>query len=377
MAINLADLLSLRTAAQLYNEALALISAAALPVANWRTGGPYKTLVSIHSTLIEKLHQVQVAFVQSGFLASASGAWLTLLSESLFGEARQASTSTEGTVTLTAAVGAGPYTLNPGAVIVSTAGGLKYRATNAAALTLPAGGSVSVPIKAESPGAKYNVGGGAITILSAPTLLGVTVSNAASWQTAAGADEETDDKLRTRCLAKWGTLSTGSPESAYRNWALTASAEIAKVGVHSALKDGAFANGYVTLVLAGAAGAVSDAAVKEAQNLINPKVPVGTKVSYKKATAKSVSITGTVYCSALHLAAVQAGVQAALDALAAATPLGGTVYPDQISDAIHYDGLPWPTSKVRNVELTAPLTPQVLTYLEFVAFTNGLTFVGV
>lgn len=384
MAIDLADLLSLKTAAQLYNEMLAAATAARLRVANWRTGGPYKTLLGVESVVLEKLYALATAFVQSGFLRTARGAWLTLLAASIFGEERMLSVSTEGVVLLTAIPGAGPYTISPGALIVSTPAGQKYRSTNAAALTLPAGGTLQVPVKAERPGAQFNVGVGAIIQLDAPTILGVIVDNPAGvggdWITVAGADEEQDEKLIERCLSKWGTLATGSPESAYRFWALSASAEVTKVGVHSNLLAGTFAAQYVTLVLGGDGASVSDAAVAAVKAKIDPLVPAGTKVDYQKAVARVVTLTGTVFAAAARLAEARAGVQASLDALARAQPLGAEVYRTALIDAIHYqivlDGVTKPGA-VRNVELLAPAGDTVLTYLEFLRLANGLAFVGV
>lgn len=376
MAINLNTLLGFKSADQLYNEMLAGVAAAGVKVANWRTGGPYRTLLRVTAVITEQLYKVSAAFAAAGFLDLSEGDWLTLLCKSLFAEDRQPALFTSGVVTLTAAQGSGPYTIAAGSLIVGTGGGLRYRST--ASVTVPAGGSATVSVTAESPGSKYNVGLGALDKVISPTLAGLTVSNPAilngEWITAAGADEESDDRLRTRCKAKWGTLGTGSPSAAYVFWALTASAETAKVGVLSNLNAGVLAAQWVTLVLAGAGGAVSDQAVTDTAAYITPKLPTCTKLAVVKASAATTTVQGTVNVrSALNTAATRGAIQAALDALARDTPIGGALYQSQVIATIS-SAVP---GACRNVVLTSPAADVLLSYAQVLAFSYSLTFVGV
>ena len=373
MAINLNTLLGYKTADQIYADMLAGVAAAGVRVANWRTGGPYRTLLRVTAVVTEQLYRASAAFAASGFIDLADGDWLTLLCASLFGEARAAATYTSGTVTLTAAQGSGPYTIASGGLIVGTGGGLRYRST--AGVTVPAGGSATVAVTAESPGARYNVGLGAIDRLISPTLIGLSVSNPAvannEWISAAGADEETDDRLRTRCKAKWGTLGTGSPASAYVNWALSASNEVAKVGVAPNYYLGQFGANYVTVVLAGAGGAVSDAAVTAVQQYIAPKIPATAALNVEKAQTRTVPVAAVVYIRAIKdSAATRAAVVAALDALAASVPIGGILYVSQIVATIQ-DAVP---GAIRNTIVTAPQNQVNLTYRQTMNFSYSLTW---
>ena len=374
MAISFADLLSAKTAQTIYGEMIAGVQAAGVRVANWRTGGPYRTFLRVGSVVAEQWYNVAQAFVASGFLDYATGDWLTLLAASLFFEDRAPALFAAGTVTLTNAAGAGPYTVAAGGLIVATASGLRYRST--ASVTVPASGTATVAVRAESPGARYNVGANAIDRLVTPTLLGLSAGNpAADWITSAGADEETDERLRTRCKAKWGTLGTGSPDSAYLAWALAASAEVAKVGVNSNNYLGVFVAQYVTLILAGDGATVSDQAVADVLAYVNARRPNCMRCAVAKATTVTQSITAAVYVrSAQNTAATQGAIVAALDALAAATPIGGTVYLSRIIATIQ-DAVPG--GAVRNVVVTLPAADVGLTYSQVINFTYSLSYVGV
>ena len=232
-----------------------------------------------------------------------------------------------------------------------------------------------MPVRAESPGAKYNVGANAIDRLVTPTLLGLSVNNpSAGWVIGAGADVESDERLRTRCKAKWSTLGTGSPDAAYLAWALAASAEVAKVGANSNNFMGVYTAQYVTLVLAGAGGAVSDQAVADVLAYCNARRPNCMRVAVVKASNLTVPITATVFLrSAQNTPATQGAIVAALDALAAATPIGGAVYTSQVIAAIQ-DAVP---GAVRNLALTAPASDVALTYAQVVGFSYSLSWVGV
>jgi len=376
MPLSFSDLISAKSAQTIYNEMIAGVQAAGVKVANWRTGGPYRTFLRVGSVALEQLYNVAQAFAGSGFLDYAERDWLTLLAKSIFSEDRAAALFTSGTVTLTAAPGSGPHTIAAGSLIVGTAGGLRYRST--ASVTVPAGGTATVAVTAESPGARYNVGLLAVDRLISPTLLGLTVSNPAvvgpDWITSSGADEESDDRLRIRCRAKWGTLGTGSPAAAYIFWALAASAEVAKVGVNSNLNNGTFASQWVTLVLAGAGAPVSNQAVTDAINFITPKMPTCARLAVIKATTLTTTIAGTVYLKgAFNTADTQGAILAALDALAAATPIGGSLYLSKVIATIQ-DAVP---GAVRNVVLASPTGDVTLTYSQVVGFAYSLAWVGV
>ena len=366
--IDFATLITGKSADTIYNEALAAVVAAGTRITNWRTGGPYKTLLSVEARALELLYQLAAAFASGAYLDTAVGVWLTALGADLFQAPRQPSTSATYDVTLTTSAGAGPYTLAPGAVIVSTSSGLKYRAVNPGNLTLPANGSVVVPVKAESPGSRYNVSGAAITGFDAPNLLGVTVTAATS--TAAGADEEGDDRYKERLRAKWATLGAAGTENAYRYWALNASPEVTQVAVLSNWHSGVMTPAWVTLLVCGDGATISDAALALVNAALLP--PLGYNAEALKATAQAVTLTATAYVPSAYLAEAAGKITTSLEALRRRTPIGGTVYRSQIVDAIHYE-----PGKVRNVVVTAPTDPITVAYNRYLTWAPTVTLVGV
>ena len=380
MAFSLADLLGLKSAAQIYDEQLAYLAGlpVPLPLSNWRTGGPYKTILALQGVIGEKVYALASAFVQSGYLHTATGGWLTLLARGAFGEERMPATFARDSVTVTVAPGAGPYTFGVGDLQVSTPSGLKYSAINPAPVTIAGGASAAIPVQAEAAGAIYNVSPGAITQLDSPTLLGVTVVSTGT--TAAGADEEGDDKLRARCLAKWATLGTGSPDAAYQYWALSASSEVQQCVVLSDFRNGVHADKYITLVICGDGAACSPAAAVAVSAAVSPKVFSGFKLAVVRATGLSVPISAQIYAPAALLGVVPGKVQASLETYRRSLPIGGTVQPSAVDGAIFYRELdasgrivPGPVSRVN---LAAPATPTSAAWNQFVTWSYSLTYTG-
>ena len=391
--VNLGTLLQLLTPDQIYDLMLAYLASppapfVQLPVANWRTGGPYQTILKIDAQILGKAFQVLQAFVRGGYLKLSSGGWLDLIADSFFDVQRMIAVFTQGNMVLTAAAGAGPYTIQPGGLVVKTASGLVYRSINGAPLNLPQGGTVTVPVQADIAGAKYNVSPNTITLIQSPTLLGMTVNNpATNWITQSGADQETDQRLIVRCINKWGILNPlAFPQAAYIHLALSASPEIAQVGVHANLHGGVMAAQWITLVLAGYGAQVSDAAVTAVQNAFAPFVGTGYNLEVDKATLLSIPVTGTVYIPGyLNTAANQGMVLQALSSLAQSSPLGpGRVFLAAIEGVIEDVGTVWDSEgnilvpgPVQNVQLTAPTGDTALTYIQQPILVPNLTFQGV
>jgi len=377
MAISLADLLIPRSAQQIYNDFLAYVASppdpnlVSISTANWRTGGPYKTLISRMSIEGSLLYQVLAQFAGSSFLRYAAGKWLDWLGEDFFGEARQSSLFATATISMTVPLGAGPY--GPLQVTVQTADGRKFTSINP--VTIPAGATTfTFDVRAAVAGSSYNVGAGAINQLVSPNILGLAVTNPAD--ATGGFDAEPDDRYRQRLYAKWGVLSTGSTEAAYIYWALTASPEVRKVAVLANNALGMFAAEYVTVVLAGTNSGVSAGAVTAVQTYIRARAPLNAKVLVESATIKAVTVTGTVKVFSVFASAAPAAIANSLQALNVRVPIGsypaGPVPLSEVERAVAYD----PT-QVYDVALTNPTGAISLNYKELLVLSNGTTIVQV
>lgn len=373
--IDLAQLLAGRSAAQVFNDALNYIAnppdpnLVMLRTSNWRTGGPYKTLLNRLGLEIELLYQLAANFAGSAFLRYAPGrdtanptqvSWLDWLGEDFFDEPRQGAAPATVNVVVTVAAGFGPY--GPVQLRVKASNGQTFVSTGL--VSLAAGPSISAPIafRAEVAGAAGNVGANTITELVSPNVLGITLTNPAA--AANGADIESDDRYRVRLAAKWAVLATGSPAAAYVYWALTASTEVKKVAVCPNSNNGTFAQNYITLVLSGYGVPVSGGAVTAVFNYINPLIPVATTLYCKSGVAKNVALTGNVKVAASAYATAATEIANSLAALDRRVPIGGYtgigVALSSFVDSITYD-----PNAVLEVGLTNPTGNTALAFDEF------------
>jgi uncharacterized phage protein gp47/JayE len=350
-----------------------------LPSTSWQTGSVPLTLVENDAAVMEDLYALVTAVASGGLLETSAGPWLDLLASQVYQLTRNAGVLTIGTVTLTAAAGAGPYTIVDGQLWFAASNGLRY--VSSGSYTLPLGGSVSVTVRAEAPSAAYNVGNGTITTLIT-ALAGVTVANpdpgTGTWITTQGANVETDLALRARCRARWPTLGTGTPSVAYALWARTADPSITRTRV----RVSSTVAGQVEVYLAGSSGPVGAPAVTNATNYIAPRVPLCVTALVQSAAAVAVTVTATVYVKTALLSTATAQCTSNLTALFSGgtsnlgevlpgIDIGGTVYLSAIIEQLmQADG-------VRNVVVTTPATDTALTATQVATLTQSLTFVGV
>jgi len=115
------------------------------------------------------------AIAGGGYLDEAAGAWLDLYCDNVYDELRNQAVQAKGICVLTDAGAGEPYAISAGQLWVATADGT-LRFVNITAGNLPQSGTIALEFAAESPGAAFNVGNGAITQLITP-LPGVTIAN--------------------------------------------------------------------------------------------------------------------------------------------------------------------------------------------------------
>ncbi len=374
--ISLAELLAPRSAQQIINDSLSFLANPPDPnlvtvrTANWRTGGPYRTLLYRQGIEGSLLYQVLAAFAGSSFLRYASGKWLDWLGEDYFDEPRQGATPATVTLRLTVPLGAGP--IGPIQIKAQTSGGLQF--TSTALETIPAGpATFNFQATAAQAGAVYNVGANTITQLVTPNVLGISVTNPAA--ATGGFDAEPDPRYAQRLAAKWGALSTGSTQAAYVYWALTASKEVQKVRVYSNMNNSAFQSRLTTVVVASNTGGVSIQAATDVYNFTAPKIPLDTEVVVQIAIPITVNVVGTANIYADYLSGAPAKISNSLQDLSIRIPIGGyaqaPVPVSQVEDAVFYD-----PREVYSVTLTNPTAPIVLTPIQLLLFTNGVDTVA-
>jgi len=286
-----AELLAGKTPAQVLDELLAGLKGRTppFPVDDWNEGAVPLVVLDAVSRVFSRAYASATSIARGGFLYLALDDWLPLLVRNKYMLTQNPAAFTQGVVVFSCAPTAGPYTITGGQYTVSTIGGLKYTNTNTAPLVLPAGGSVNVPVKAQSPGAAWNVAAGQISRLNV-SLPGVTISNTPTidlnndglpdtWISLYGSDIESPAELRARAAARLGRLSRlqNAPEDAYISAARDADPVVKRVVVFTNFLQSLAVPGAVTLFLAGDAGPVAPAVTQNVFDKLNPyRCPLGT-----------------------------------------------------------------------------------------------------
>ena len=369
-----------------------------LQVTAWQSGSGLRTLLEIEAAALGDLGTAQVTIAASGYLqawlnpsslglsAPPPDAWLDQLASNVYQLTRQTAAATKGRATLTAAGGAGPYTVAAGSLYIADSAGRRYFNTSGGTLTL--GGTLLLDWSAEAPGQAYNIALGSAMTIVAGALAGVTVAltdaGTGTWITSQGSDAESNVALATRCQARWPALSQRPTAAVYQLWALSAEAAAGHATTITkvlAQADPAIA-GQVDVYLAGASGGAGVQAVTDANAYIQARVPLTTSAVVAAASNAAMTVGGTVsyYASKTTLAAVQAAVQANLAAYINGLGIGPDnagslkVYWTEIVAAI---GSAFGVRNVASPTLNGGTTDPSLALGQVATLTNSLTFAAV
>lgn len=279
---------------------LTQLSAVGFPVANWASGGMMYSILRVLAKGLSNVMDGVSKIAAGGLLDLAEGPWLTLLAHHQFDIDRFLATFAEGTVTLTVASGAGPYTLTPGAsIIYETNKKLRYFSSNPSDVTLPAGPSTTiVPYKAESPGSAYNAalgtGIGFVTPLPGVTASFTDTQSIGTWLTTQGTDDESDVSVRARCRSKWATIGLQKPADAYLYLAMNTpgvSVQPTKVKVDNTNPRGP---GTLDVWIAGPAGPLSTSDEILVRSFLLLLQSPAADTNIQNASTLSVNVTATV-----------------------------------------------------------------------------------
>jgi hypothetical protein len=226
---------------------------------SWQSGSIPRTFAEYMAKFRADI-SVLTTDIAKGFLNSLStGDFLTLFSASHYQNDRVDPVRTRGSIEVVTAVGAGPFTQQPGEILVQTAEGIAYRNRNV--MTLTSGSTVVDEFEAEVASADANVANDTIDIL-VTGLAGVTVNNpdpgSGSWITRAGANVELDPELQTRNRDKWTTLSATPPDEFYELATLEADASITRAFVDDTNARGA---GKIDIYIADETGGITTPSV--------------------------------------------------------------------------------------------------------------------
>lgn len=324
--ITLASLFAPESYARILNKGLDLAATVGLPVTSWRAGDPTKSLYEFTAEILAQLELVIQEQIAAAFLSFATGDWLTLRAEQVYGvtriEATYATSASGQGVTLLN-TGGGQYTIEPGKyTFKSSTNGKTYHNTTGGTLASGPGTTITLEFVADEAGSASSVSADEIDEM-VTTELGVEVQSSAAAQ---GLDEESDVALRARCLDSLGALSPDGPADAYRfvalNPELTGVTDVTKAEPTSDAPTG-----VVTLYLAAPSGPVGGGSVTAVADAIARwATPLTVTPIVESATGVTVDIDMTVYvraASGLDEPTVESAVDDALGVLFAELAIGG------------------------------------------------------
>ena len=323
MTVSIASLILEETKAALYDFAIGVADAVGLPVTAWQAGDPTRSLYHILAEKLEALEANVAGYVRSAFLDHATGDWLKINAEQVYGvtvaDATYASTNVVLTNTST-----NSYTFDPGDLTLkSTTNGKTYHNTTGGTLA-PSGGTLTIAVEADEAGSGSTAGATEINTL-VTAYDGVTCSNPTA---AVGIDEQDESVTKQDCRDMQDALSPDGARGAYSHFARNpdygGTSAITRTRVY-----GDSTTGVVTMYLAGPSGGSSAADVALAQEAvvewclplcITPVLAAASNVTvavtYELWIYKSVNKTATE---------IRTAVSTALATMFAARPIGGDI----------------------------------------------------
>lgn len=325
MTISLASLILTETRAAIYNYALGIATGLGLPVTSWQVGDPTRSAFHVLSAKLEALEANVAGYIKSGFLDYATGTWLKVLAEQVYGVTVPEATYAETTVTLTNGSDQNEYIIDAGDLTFASAiTGKTYRNTTGGTLALGPGTTLDVTVVADEAGSDSSAGAAEITRL-VTSLDGVTCTNATA---AVGIDEQDESVTRQQCRDMQDATSPDGARGAYayfaRNPDYGGTSAITRVRTY-----GDSTTGVVTIYFAGPSGGSSAADVALAQlAIVTWCLPLCITLVASAATNVTIPVTYSLWlyksCNKT-VAEVRADVEDALGVLFSERPIGGDV----------------------------------------------------
>jgi hypothetical protein len=293
-----------------------------IPANQWVPGGVASTMLTIVSNQFASFQNLMVQAIGSGFLTTASGAWLQLLAFYVYGVTVPPATFASGALTLTNS-GGGIYSFVPfTASFLNPTTGQVYQ--NVTAISLSGPSTQSITIQCTQSGSVGNAAPNAINTL-VTTMLGVTCTNPASL---IGLDQLADAAIRQLCINKLGVLSVRGPATAYQYAVQTATGVVSglPVDINRSTVSASSSTGVVTIYVASPSGpATTDDVNGVIANIALIAQPDAVTVNVIDATAVADTDAPVVWVhtNGVPVATILAAINTALDNFYSIYPIGG------------------------------------------------------
>ncbi len=244
---------------------------------NLNPSATIRGLLEVIAKVVADLYALVKTVTSQSFVQTATGVWLDLKVREM-GIVRHPAVKARVQLTFSRSTPADKNISIPAGSIcksVKDASGKDYRFITVEEAVLEEGSTdVAVEAEAESAGAAWNVGEGAITRLITRMAGIESVSNKSGFLLREGSDPESDEQLRIRAITAWERLGLGGTREAYRNWALS----VPGVTAASVLDDFPFGPGTVGVVILGANGTSTPALLNEVLLYIKERKPLTADV---------------------------------------------------------------------------------------------------
>lgn len=319
MPLNLSDLQTPLTPDSVRSILEELLVSAGMPVDAWQDESAARAFLEGGSGLGAQFSERVAELSRSGYLSTSEGTFLTALVKSEFDIDRNQAVSAVLPTTFNNSSGTtyGPFAA--GAIIVRSNDSQVFE--NTGPITVTAGTTTPVELRAQSPGAQGNIA--AQTMQLVTSMAGVSVGFAGAFTTA-GAEAERDPQLRERARSQWATLRVTKVAAGVLNLSRSASASIYQVGIDDSNPRGA---GTVDVYLAAETDAAGSGDVSDAQDAFDDAFlgngSVTKRVLAKQANTTTQDVGGTIYVSGTTAGDALGNVLAAWRNFLLTVPVGG------------------------------------------------------
>jgi uncharacterized phage protein gp47/JayE len=360
MALNLTDLQTPVSKESVRTVILDLLSCLNFPVDSWQDESAARSFVETQAHLLSVQSQSVATLALMVFLPTATGSFLDALVQSHFDMTRNAAVATVIEVDLVNS-GAATHSVTPGSVLLRASNGQMFQSNESATVTAHA--TTAVEFIAQIAGAAGNVNAQTLELVT--PLAGVVAEYEGPLSTA-GADVESDTKLRERALAKWGALRVEKVDLGLVSLAREASPSVHGVSVDS---DNPRGPGTVDVYLASETGTIGSGELVLVQAALDAALfgtgtdePAGLAVA---APLQVVNLAATVYVRGANADDVRTRLTAAWDDFLLDVPLGGfdlspgpsnVIQRAQISTELIRRGYTDASSPIVSLDVTSPAT---------------------
>lgn len=329
MTLALSDLITVETKQAIYERAIDIATDLGLPVTSWQPGDPTRSQYWLEAETLATFETIMSGYITSGFLdlAAADTArynWLVVMAYQVYGYVADEATYATTTVTLTNG-GGGLFEIEAGDLTLKSSTTDKtYTNTTGGTLASGPGTTLDITVVADEAGSDSTASATEIDTM-VTTLLSVTCSNATA---AIGTDAESAESIVEGCRDKLGSFSPNGPPDAYdyvaRNSDLTGTTNVTRSRTFSDTTTG-----DVDVYLAGPSGAVAGADVTLVEAaIVTWSTPQCVTPAVASAVNEVIAITYELWLYdsvGLTQAEVEEQVEAALETLFLARPIGGDI----------------------------------------------------